>query len=58
MDYSVEDRKTKNEIELLKNEQSEISIMKEFAKHAKLQRRINKLNGQLKIKSIFKHIKY
>jgi hypothetical protein len=37
----------------LKNEQSKISIVKEFAKHAKLQRQINKSNDQLKNKSMF-----
>jgi len=48
MNISKEHRKIVGEISLLKKEQSKISIVKEFAKHAKLQRKINKLNEQLK----------
>lgn len=53
LDYVNEDHKIISELSVLKKEQSEIFIVKEFAKHAKLQRRINKLNEQLKDKSIF-----
>jgi len=42
-----------DEISLLKKEQSEISMIQEFSKHAKLQRRINKLNEELKHNSMF-----
>lgn len=48
MDNNSENRKIVAEIALLKEEQSEISIVREFAKHAKLQRKIIKLNEQLK----------
>lgn len=52
IDKSKEDQKIIAEISLLKEEQSEISMVKEFAKHAKLQRKINKLNEQLKNNSM------
>uniref|UniRef100_A0A2S2PQY0 Guided entry of tail-anchored proteins factor 1 n=1 Tax=Schizaphis graminum TaxID=13262 RepID=A0A2S2PQY0_SCHGA len=48
MNMNKEHKKLVNEISVLKNEQSQISIVKEFAKHTKLQRRINKLNEELK----------
>ncbi|CAI6351198.1 unnamed protein product [Macrosiphum euphorbiae] len=48
MNINKEHQKIVGEISLLKKEQSKISIVKEFAKHAKLQRKINKLNEQLK----------
>ncbi|KAL5241727.1 hypothetical protein ACI65C_009137 [Semiaphis heraclei] len=48
MNINKEHQKIVREISLLKQEQSEISIVKEFAKHTKLQRRINKLNELLK----------
>ncbi|KAL5242801.1 hypothetical protein ACI65C_010211 [Semiaphis heraclei] len=48
MNINKEHQKILGEISLLKQEQSEISIVKEFAKHTKLQRRINKLNELLK----------
>jgi hypothetical protein len=47
-----EHKKLVNEISVLKNEKSQISIVKEFAKHSKLQRRINKLNEELKTHSM------
>ncbi|XP_025408279.1 tail-anchored protein insertion receptor WRB-like [Sipha flava] len=50
LDNNIEDRKIRDKIVHLKNEQSKISIVKEFAKHAKLQRQINKSNDQLKNK--------
>jgi len=53
MNISKEQRKIVGEISLLKKEQSEIFIVKEFAKHAKLQRKINKLNEQLKNHGMF-----
>jgi len=53
MNISKENQKIVNEISSLKKEQSKISIVKEFAKHAKLQRKINKLNEQLKNNGIF-----
>lgn len=42
-----------SEILLLENEKSEVSIVREFAKHAKLQRRINKLVEQREDNSTF-----
>lgn len=53
MNINKEHQKILGEISLLKQEQSEISIVKEFAKHTKLQRRINKLNELLKNHSMF-----
>jgi len=52
MNMNKEHKKLVNEISVLKNEQSQISIVKEFAKHTKLQRRINKLNEELKTHSM------
>lgn len=54
MDNNKEVCKIVAEISLLKKEQSDIYIVREFAKHAKLQRRINKLNEELKNNSMFK----
>lgn len=48
MNINKEHKKLMDEISILKQEQSNISIVKEFAKHTKLQRRINKLNEDLK----------
>lgn len=53
MNISKEHTKIAGEISLLKKEQSEIFIVKEFAKHTILQRKINKLNEQLKNHSMF-----
>lgn len=53
MNINKEHQKIVGEISLLKKEQSKISIVKEFAKHAKLQRKINKLNEQLKNHGLF-----
>uniref|UniRef100_A0A2H8U051 Guided entry of tail-anchored proteins factor 1 n=1 Tax=Melanaphis sacchari TaxID=742174 RepID=A0A2H8U051_9HEMI len=49
MNINKEHKKLVDEISVLKKEQSTISIVKEFAKHTKLQRRINKLKEELKI---------
>jgi len=48
LDNSKENRNVEAEISLLKREQSDISMVKEFARYARLQRKINKLNEQLK----------
>lgn len=45
--------KIMTELSSLKKEQLEISMVKEFSKHAKLQRRINKLNEELKHNCMF-----
>ncbi|VVC25006.1 Hypothetical protein CINCED_3A014541 [Cinara cedri] len=45
--YYNGEQKIKSEILLLEKEQSKISIVKEFAKHAKLQRKINMLIKQM-----------
>lgn len=52
LDNNKEDQKIIAEISSLKEEQSNISMVKEFAKHAKLQRKIIKLNEQLKNNSM------
>lgn len=57
LDNNKEDQKIIAEISFLKEEQSEISMVKEFAKHAKLQRKIIKLNEQLKNNSMFLFLK-
>lgn len=53
MNFNKNHQKIVEELSLLKKEQSKIFIVKEFAKHAKLQRKINKLNEQLKIHGMF-----
>lgn len=53
MNINKNQQKIVEELSLLKKEQSKICIVKEFAKHAKLQRKINKLNEQLKIHGMF-----
>lgn len=57
LDNNKEDQKIIAEVSVLKEEQSEISMVKEFAKHAKLQRKIIKLNEQLKNNSMLLFLK-